>query len=322
MLVLLTEMFCIVVTLIKYEGAFFTHLGSISLYFQWCALLSCGLLCLLRQRLNSWKGVRPLIGAFFCCFLPFLIIELGAQWIFAEYQTEFKAAQFISRSIAVLIIVMLILRLFALISLLELRNKAEVNHRILALQSRIRPHFLFNSLNTISELTHISPRKAEDAINSLALLFRASLENERKFHSLDNEISLCKGYTQLEHWRLGNKLKIEWVDLVNDAQKVETPKLILQPLIENAIVHGVQASGEINLRIDIRGTDSHVSFMITNIRGEGGSKVSGHGIAIENIKERLFVLYDDQQVFRIKETLEEYSVLIRFPKNIMSAKRV
>lgn len=322
MLVLLTELFSIVLTLIKYEEAFFAHLGSVSLYFQWCALLSCGLLCLLRSKLNASKGLWPLFGAFACCFFPFLIIELGAQWVFSEYQNEFRTTQFISRSISVLIIVMLILRFFSLMSLLELRNKAEMNQRILALQSRIRPHFLFNSLNTISELTHIDAKKAEDAINSLSLLFRASLENERRFHSLDNEISLCKRYIQLERWRLGAKLNVEWVELVKDTQKIETPKLILQPLIENAILHGVQTTGEISLGIDIRDTGSHVSFMISNIKGSGSNEVGGHGIAVDNIKERLFVLYDDQQVFRIKETSTNYSVIVRFPKKLITAKRV
>jgi len=146
------------------------------------------------------------------------------------------------------------------------------------------------------------------------MLFRASLENQRKRHSLLSELRLCKEYINLEKWRLQSRLSIDWNVSVGDESLWEVPKLILQPLIENAIVHGVQDDGSVSISIDIRETNKHLSLMINNAIGAKSSLHTRNGIALDNIRERLFVLYDDEQVFRIKKSNGDYSVIMRFPK--------
>ena len=197
---------------------------------------------------------------------------------------------------------------------MESRNRAESESRVKALQSRIQPHFLFNSLNTISELAATQPEQAEQAINSLAMLFRASLENNRKTHTLANELKLCERYIELERWRVADRLDIVWDVHIKDASHWSIPKLVIQPLVENAILHGVQADGAIDIWVDVRETSRHLSLKIENKLGVSGDPAGGHGIAIDNIRERLIVMYDDQQSFRVKRSADRYSVFMQIPK--------
>jgi len=226
-----------------------------------------------------------------------MLVNPGLLW--------FDWARLIRHSLIAIIASLVTLRCFSLIGIHERRAKSEANNRVAALQNRIRPHFLFNSLNTIAELVHVDADHADKAIDSLALLFRASLENERRF--------------QLERWRLQDRLHIEWNVQVQKDTKVKVPKLILQPLIENAIRHGVTEDGSISVTIDVRETSSDLSLMVKNLKGVQPAIREGHGIAVDNIRERLFVLYDDQQTFRVKESKRNYSVIMRFPKQVAEA---
>lgn len=319
MVVLISELSAILVTLLLHRQDFLSNIGMISLYYQWTALLSTATLCLFRDKLNSLVNIQTIIGAAVCCFIPFLITELISQYI--SYGFSFLAldwSRLISFSIVALIMILLVLRLFSIFSVLEQRNRAEMEMRLQALQSRIRPHFLFNSLNTIAELTATEPKQAEQAISSLSLLFRASLESEKRFHNLQNELNLCERYIQLERWRLDNRLSVNWSVSVADANQHYVPKLILQPLIENAIVHGVQDDGQIKVNIDVRETKYELSIVVENSVGAKQQLNEGHGIAVENIRERLFVLYDDKQIFRVREADDSYSVLMRFPKQSLN----
>ncbi len=214
-----------------------------------------------------------------------------------------------------LLVSLLVLRFFALLSVLDRRSKAEAESRILALQSRIQPHFLFNSLNTISELTVVDPSKAEKAIGSLSMLFRAGLENQRNNHSLERELVLSKRYIELEKLRYGDRLTVDWTIEVNDAEQMKVPKLIVQPLLENAIVHGEQHDGTINILVDVRESRNHLSFRLENAKSISESSRTGHGIALDNIRERLLVLYDDQHTFQVKSSDDLFVVLMRIPKH-------
>src|SRR5690606_15741716 len=123
---------------------------------------------------------------------------------------------------------------------LRLRQKAELEARIQALQSRIRPHFLFNSMNSIASLIGIDPQAAEAAVEDLSGLFRASLGQSSAEVSLDDEFELCRRYLRMEQLRLGERLRVRWdVDAVPTTLPI--PALSLQPLLENAIYHGIQA---------------------------------------------------------------------------------
>jgi len=254
--------------------------GYYTLYLQWFALGCLFCLCKLRGLINRWAA-------------------LGVV--------------FISFTVCVSILVLLF-RLIAVLGTLERRNRAEARSRLSALQSRIKPHFLFNSLNTVSELIVTNPEQAESAVQSLAKLFRANLQDESSSHSLESELDLCLRYLRLERWRMGDKLKVKTEVHVAKANRWLVPHLILQPLVENAVMHGKDRTGAVSIKIDIRETASHVSARIENSQGDGAAISQGNGIAVENIQERLFVLYDDDHSFKVRQSGEFYQVIMRIPK--------
>ncbi|WP_235015357.1 sensor histidine kinase [Oceanicoccus sp. KOV_DT_Chl] len=131
------------------------------------------------------------------------------------------------------------LRYFYLTQQLRLNQRAELQARIQALQSRIRPHFLFNSMNIIASLIAVDQEAAETAVEDLAGLFRASLAEAETQVTLAEELELCRRYTRIEQLRLGQRLQLDWqVDQV--PQQLKIPSLSVQPLLENAIYHGIQ----------------------------------------------------------------------------------
>ena len=317
LLILYTELTAILASLINEQWS--VHLlGIYSIYMLWIVLGTTYIICFISKHKPSLNSYILLASS---TYFVFLIIET----LFFIFTPEIDAIKFswqgfLRRCAVVSIAIFFICRLFSLLGVLEQRNKAETDSRMQALQSRIRPHFLFNCLNTISELTQIEPKQAEKAINSLSLLFRAGIESERRFHNLESEISLCQHYIDLERWRLEERLSINWHIETKQQNKYQVPRLILQPLIENAIIHGAQRDGRVQVRVDIRESKQDISIVVENKKSQMNNKSvatpnnEGNGIAMDNIRERLFVLYDDQQTFRVKDTSETYSVLMRFPK--------
>lgn len=313
--VVVTIQLCaVIISLLMNTGDFAQRLGLVSLYLQWIGLSSTAVLCKLRGVINRQSELLKVLMIGAIVFITFAVTESLTQMLLNS--AGFDWHEFFVRSGAMLIVLILVLQLFTMVTLLDERGRIETEARVQALQSRIRPHFLFNSLNTISELTATEPDKAEEAIDSLSLLFRAGLESDVSFHSLDNELNLCRRYLGLEHWRLEDKLNVQWhIDVVNPRAHW-VPKLILQPLIENAVVHGALADGGVEISIDIRETKKDLSLVVENkveLNTESSHK-DGNGMAVENIRERLVVLYDDKQTFQVKATADLYRVLMRFPK--------
>jgi len=257
------------------------------------------------------------------CMLIGLLVECSAAFISNNLVFDSSVLTSISggRLIALAIGFLVLFRLFDLLVVLERRHQAESVLRLDALQSRIRPHFLFNSLNTISELAATQPDQAESAIEALAMLFRANLETDKSQHSLQRELDLCERYVNLERWRLGDRLSYKMSISVAVPANYLIPKLLIQPLIENAITHGVSAKGSVKLIVDVRETDTDISIKVDNKKGVEQAISRGNGIAIDNIKERLIVLYDDQHTFRVKDNDNRYSVLMRLPKHSLDISR-
>lgn len=312
---MLSQLVVIVVWLLNLISLNWNTLILWSLYSQSVVLINSFSLCLLRTFILKkpfWLGVAfvLLVSVFSVCFVE-IVSQLainGMQYFSLQWSRVLRLV------LVALILCLLVIRFFLLLDKLDQRSKSEAQARIQALQLRIQPHFLFNSLNTISELTIEKPEKAEEAINSLAMLFRAGLENQRKYHTIKNEISLCEKYIELERWRFGDLLGVEWHISINEPSIWNIPKLILQPIIENAIVYGTQSNGVIDINVDIRETNNHISLKIKNKNGVEFSNTKGHGIALDNIRERLFVLYDDQFKLKIKKDEEEYTIIMRIPK--------
>jgi two-component system, LytTR family, sensor histidine kinase AlgZ len=186
--------------------------------------------------------------------------------------------------------------------------------RLQALQARIRPHFLFNSLTAVLSLMRADPRRAERVLEDLADLFRVLMGDNRQLVPLQSEFVLCRQYLDLEQLRLGERLKVAWhIDKMPDDALV--PPLILQPLLENAVYHGIEPSaepGEININI-YRNRD-HVYIVLRNpYRGDGGTHHQGNKMALNNIRERLALHFDVEASMKSQVVGSHYQVTIVIP---------
>ena len=180
------------------------------------------------------------------------------------------------------------------------QRHSELNSRIQAMQARIQPHFLFNSLNSAISLISIDPDKAEHMLLNLSRLFRASFQ-ELKLVSLQEEIDLCQRYLEIEQIRLGDRLQVEWKLENNDLySQVQIPLLTLQPLLENSIFHGVEkilTKSTISVLIEI--LQNQINIIITNPYSQDHAALKrGNGIAIENVRQRLKAYYGPTVTFR------------------------
>ena len=192
---------------------------------------------------------------------------------------------------------------------------SELNARIQAMQARIHPHFLFNSLNSVVSLIAIDPDRAENMLISLSRLFRASFQ-ELKLVSLGEEIDLCQQYLSIEKMRLGERLKVEWnIQATSlELKRVTIPLLTLQPLLENSIFHGVEKvlqPSTISVLVEI--LQNQVSIVITNPYSHDTIKSrKGNGIAIENVKQRLKAYYGQTVKFQIYGGASLYTTVVSY----------
>jgi two-component system sensor histidine kinase AlgZ len=190
--------------------------------------------------------------------------------------------------------------------------------RVQALTARIRPHFLFNSLNAVLSLIRSEPRRAEAALEELADLFRALMRDHRELLPLADEIALCRQYLDLEKLRLGDRLHVIWeIDAV--PADVKVPPLMLQPLLENAVYHGIEPSGAPGtIRIGFSRKEDELRIWLVNPVADAGEAVKGNRMALANIRERLSLYYDlEARLETREETLpggtREYRVSIVLP---------
>ena len=178
---------------------------------------------------------------------------------------------------------------------LDLRSRiwhpANAAARLAELQSRIRPHFLFNALNTALALVRVDPARAEAVLEDLAELFRVALADAGASVSLEEEIDLARRYLAIEEVRFGSRLAVEW-DIDPRVHPVRVPPLVLQPLVENAVRHGIEPAtkgGRVAVRASLK--RGQVVVEVTNtLADEPGTP--GHGMALHNVRERLRLLHD------------------------------
>lgn len=185
--------------------------------------------------------------------------------------------------------------------------------RLAALRARMRPHFLFNSLNTVVALVHSNPDVAETILLNLSDLFRAALSEERALVPLSQEIELGQAYLMIEGIRLGERLRVRW-ELSGAPGQAKVPQLLLQPLLENAVRHGVEPmpeGGEIGVAVKAEGKRLvlEVSNPVDAVRKPSG----GNQMALRNIEERLALHYDEEASLRRSEKDGRFSVEIRLP---------
>jgi two-component system sensor histidine kinase AlgZ len=185
--------------------------------------------------------------------------------------------------------------------------------RLIALQARIRPHFLFNSLNTVLGLIRSEPRRAEAILENLADLFRALMSESSTLVPLAKELELAKAYAEIEMVRLGKRLSVDW-QCQGAPMDAMVPPLMLQPLLENAVYHGIEpatAGGTVSVTIFLKGEE--LNLVVRNPCQTQQERRSGNRIALNNIRERLDLHFDAEAAMRTYEAGEEFVVQIRMP---------
>ena len=191
--------------------------------------------------------------------------------------------------------------------------EAVAHARYEALQARIRPHFFFNSLNSVAALIAIRPAEAEELLEDLSELFRAILKSRQPWSSLREEVELAKTYLRIEEIRLGDRLRQHW-ELPDDLDSPQVPLLCLQPLLENAVYHGIEPLPEGgDLRVRIARQDSSLAITISNPLPQGPRPSRGSHLAQDNIRQRLRLLYDDQASLTFHSNQGEYRAELRIP---------
>jgi two-component system sensor histidine kinase AlgZ len=203
-----------------------------------------------------------------------------------------------------------------LVAALVMRSKgkmpAHTSARLAELQSRIRPHFLFNTLNSAIALVRAEPAKAEALLEDLSDLFREALKDSGEPVRLVDEIKLAQRYLDIEQVRFGERLRLQW-SLDPAAEGARLPPLLLQPLVENAVRHGVEPSAlGADVRISTQRRGSIVVIKVTNTV-PNGQGTQGHGLALRNVRERLALLHDVQGQFRSGLKDGVYQVRIEVP---------
>ncbi len=297
-------------------AGFSSSLSLHSLFIQWVALTWAACICLLRpylSRLPNW--LAGMLLWLLILLITFGVSELSA-YILESHNSGGGHWPFLLRNMSIsAIVAALVLRYIYLQFLWRQQVIAESQAHLQSLQSRIRPHFLFNSMNTIASLIRSRPEVAEETIHDLSDLFRASLSDARNLSTLGDELELARGYLRIEVQRLGERLQVTW-DLDELPLEAKMPALMLQPLLENAVYHGIEPAPEGGtIEIVGRYRRHRVNISIRNSQppetSEGRS--SGNQMAVENIRQRLQGCYQEQAGLTQSEVDGDYQVRLFFP---------
>ena len=318
-LVLIAELLVSVVVLANSRLIAFNwvQFGLASLFVQWIVLLSAAVLCNFRPLLMKMSVPLATVTGYGMILSVTLIFSLGVEWL---TQTEEMAWSESSGNVVRNLIVAAVMagmafRYFFLQHQLRRQEQVELNSRIQALQSRIRPHFLFNSMNIIASLISIDPDTAEEVVEDLSVLFRASLnDSSDKPVLLEEELALCEKYVHIESLRLDDRLRVEWEIEVDETQ-VRIPLLTLQPLLENAIYHGIQPlpeGGVVSVHIGQK-LDQLVVTITNPLPSSEFSYEEGNRMALDNISRRLNAIYGERTSLVAGARETTFQTIISYP---------
>jgi two-component system sensor histidine kinase AlgZ len=316
-LFLLAELLVVVFVLLGSELPQFNwvSLAVVSLFVQWVVLLTAAILCASRDllaRQSVWLGV---LASFLIILLVTLFSSLVAREVFPDAARGELPNGWIFRNLLVaLLIGGMVLRYFYLQQELRVREQAELTARLNYLRARIRPHFLFNTMNSIASLISSRPAEAEQAVEDLSELFRASLVEGEQESTLADELHLCRLYLRIEQLRLGDRLDVHW-QVDEQLLRSSMPALVLQPLVENAVHHGVSRLPEGGtVEISVARLDGKLQVQVLNPVPPGEEpSAEGHQMAQENIQQRLLALFGEQSHFAAGISGGRYRVLFSYP---------
>ncbi len=320
--VLLTEVLAIIFAMASSSSSeqFWDYLALSSLLMLWIALLNAAILCWLRGWLHSRKQSHCLLISFSLMMLVSLLVailaSLASTLLYFEYDDNHFDTLFFIRVMTIsAVIYFLMLRYFYIQQQWRINLAIQSRAEIQALRARIRPHFLFNSMNTIASLIAVSPEAAETAIENLSDLFRANL-GEQNMNRLGDEIELTKSYLAIETLRLGERLQIEW-QIDQNLLDIEVPSLCIQPLAENAVYHGIEPIAEGGkILISALQIDNRLKLSVSNPlvpENQALTSKKGNQMAQDNIRQRLKLVYGNKGDFTINDTKENYTVSLLIP---------
>jgi two-component system sensor histidine kinase AlgZ len=296
-------------------GDFWLDFGLTLLFVEWLVLISVFLIC----RAERWglfsSAVRlvlliPAI-AVLVTLLSTLLLSAGGLFV-----SDLPPGWLLVRNgVLAALLAFAFARYVVLQTSWRRSVAADARARLDALQSRIHPHFLFNALNTVSELVHQDPTRAEDALLDLSDLLRSGLRNESE-HSLAEELRLIRSYLRLEALRLGDRLQVDWqVDDAIDQSQIR-PALLIQPLVENAILHGIAPKpegGVLKIRFELV-RFGRIRVVIENpLPTEPRASRGGNGTALENIRQRLALAFDEGAQLKAERVGECFRAVLTLP---------
>ena len=279
----------------------------ISVLAQPAIIISLITTCLLQPaflKLAYWQGVSAIFALEACIG--------GGLWYLTPYLIPFSAPPAFWQFAFFLMFTTAVVLLY-----FDLRSRALspalTEARLQALQARIRPHFLFNSINAVLSLIRSEPKRAERMLEDMAELFRVLMADNRKLTPLEDEVELCRRYLEIEQIRLGDRLVVTW-QIDNLPKAALVPPLILQPLVENAVYHGIEPlDGVGELKIEIQDQGKQFFIRLTNPCQHNSTHINGNRIAIDNIKERLQLHFDAEASLKADISQEQYVVTITLP---------
>lgn len=299
---------------------FFMHLGLHSLFVQWVALASIFGLCFIDRFLDKPDTVRSSIVVMgVVAGFTLLASMLGLMLTGSGVASPWSDVLFTIKNLVIaLVIVLVLLRYFYIHSQWEETVEADSAAKYDALQARMRPHFLFNSLNTIAHLVHIDPNKAEMALLDLADIMRLTLDKRSRI-SLKEELDLTLAYLRMEGLRLGEQRLHVKLDMDQNSLPLDMdiPPFLLQPLVENAVYHGIQPRPDGGLlTVSLYDAGSSLTVSVTNPLSPSGvsTHTKGNHIAQENMVNRLRLAYGDRANLKIQKGAQQYRVSFSIPK--------
>ncbi|MDD4929647.1 MAG: sensor histidine kinase [Gallionella sp.] len=261
-------------------------------------------------KLSYWQGVlvvNILVGLFTLSSY-FFGGELIRPSVFADH--SFYVARGVLLSAVMCSLILMYFRLRA-----KVLSRSLDDARLQVLRARIRPHFLYNTINAVLGIVRTQPRQAETALEDMADLFRMAMADERDMVPVYQEIQLCKQYLALEQLRMGERLRVLW-QVQDVPQDALIPPLLLQPLLENAVYHGIEPL--INggcIHVQLRLTGSNLTIKVNNPCPQRSDVPphAGNKIALQNIRERLDLLFDAEASYQVASGEDHYLVEITLP---------
>ncbi len=315
-MVLLSELLVLVYTLVVSTLPRFNWdlLATSSLFVQWVVMLSAALLCQCRGRFSRMSlqaastssmaivvAVTAISSYLTARFYPLLFLGGVDYW-------------WVLRNVLVAVVISgLVLRYFYLQQQVKLRERSEMQARLDSLRARIRPHFLFNTMNSIASLISSRPADAEQAVEDLSELFRASLQENYRDTTVDDELHLCELYLGIEQLRLGDRLQVAW-ECEHSLRELPMPGLMLQPLVENAVYHGIAQlpQGGV-ISIQVSRSAEQLTVTVANPAPQDSGHRTGMHMALANIEQRLQGLFGDAGSLEVSKSDGSYRVELSYP---------